>query len=82
MIPNPIAIFNTAQNPEAAKAVLNWWLSKDGQPVIVTKGWMHSARDEVQSPNGVPDAARIPQSSPVLDWDKLANETEQIKDYR
>ena len=47
--PSPIAIFASSQNPEAAKALTDWWLSKEGQEMVV-KGWMHSVRDDVASP--------------------------------
>ena len=43
IIPSPIAIFKATKNPEGAKALVDWWLSKDGQQAVV-QGWMHSVR--------------------------------------
>lgn len=80
ILPSPIAIFAGTQNPEAAKAVTDWWLSKEGQQAIVTKGWMHSVRDDVAPPKGAPDKAAITKNSPMLDWDKFAKEAEKIKE--
>lgn len=80
ILPSPIAIFTNTQNPEAAKAVTDWWLSKDGQQAIVTKGWMHSVRDDVPPPQGAPDKAVITKNSPMLDWAKFAKEAESVKE--
>lgn len=80
ILPSPIAIFTSTQNPEAAKAVTDWWLSKDGQQAIVTKGWMHSVRDDVPPPKGAPDKATITKNSPMLDWAKFAKEAEKVKE--
>ena len=80
ILPSPIAIFAGTQNPEAAKAVTDWWLSKEGQQAIVTKGWMHSVRDDVAPPKGAPDKAAITKNSPMLDWAKFAKEAEKIKE--
>ena len=80
ILPSPIAIFAGTQNPEAAKAVTDWWLSKEGQQAIVTKGWMHSVRDDVAPPKGAPDKAVITKNSPMLDWAKFAKEAEKVKE--
>lgn len=80
ILPSPIAIFASTQNPEAAKAVTDWWLSKEGQQAIVTKGWMHSVRDDVAPPKGAPDKAIITKNSPMLDWAKFAKEAEKVKE--
>lgn len=79
IIPSPISIFKNTQNPEAAKAVLDWWLSKEGQEVIV-KGWMHSVRDDVAAPIGAPALKTFADKAPKIDWLKLSKETEQIKE--
>ena len=79
IIPSPIAIFASSQNPEAAKAVLNWWLSKEGQEAIV-KGWMHSVRDDVEPPKGAPALKTFLGKAMKTDWLKLSQENEAIKD--
>jgi iron(III) transport system substrate-binding protein len=79
MIPSPVAIFNTSKNQDAAKAVLDWWLSKEGQEVIV-KGWMHSVRDDVQPPKGAPALKTFADKAFKPDWTKLSKENEKIKE--
>lgn len=79
VIPSPIAIFNTSKNQDAAKAVLDWWLSKEGQEVIV-KGWMHSVRDDVQPPQGAPALKTFADKATPPDWGKLSKENEKIKE--
>ena len=53
IIPSPIAIFNTTKNADGAKAMVDWWLSKEGQQAVV-QGWMHSVRGDVEPPKGAP----------------------------
>lgn len=79
VIPSPVAIFNTSKNQEAAKAVLDWWLSKEGQEVVV-KGWMHSVRDDVQPPQGAPALKTFAEKAGTIDWLKLSKENEKIKE--
>lgn len=79
VIPSPIAIFNTSKNQDAAKAVLDWWLSKEGQEVVV-KGWMHSVRDDVQPPQGAPALKTFAEKAGSIDWLKLSKENEKIKE--
>lgn len=79
VIPSPVAIFQASKNQEAAKAVLDWWLSKEGQEVIV-KGWMHSVRDDVNPPNGAPALKTFIDAATKPDWVKLSKDNEQIKE--
>jgi iron(III) transport system substrate-binding protein len=79
IIPSPIAIFNTSQNKEAAEAITNWWLSKEGQQAIV-KGWMHSVRADVEPPKGAPALKTFMDKAVNADWNKLAKNAEQIKE--
>lgn len=79
MIPSPIAIFNASQNKEAAKTMVDWWLSKEGQQAIV-KGWMHSVRDDVEPPKGAPALKTFADKAVKVDWVKLATENEKIKE--
>ena len=80
VIPSPIAIIGTTQNQEAAKAVTNWWLSKEGQEAIV-KGWMHSVRGDVAPPKGAPELkAFLTKGDLKPNWEKLAKEMEKTKD--
>lgn len=79
VIPSPIAIFNSSKNQDAAKAVLDWWLSKEGQEVVV-KGWMHSVRDDIQAPKGAPALKTFSEKAVKTDWLKLSKETEKVKE--
>lgn len=79
IIPSPVAMFNNSKNQEAAKAVLDWFLSKEGQEVIV-KGWMHSVRDDVAPPKGAPALKTFADQAFKPDWGKLAKENEKIKE--
>ena len=79
VIPSPIAIFSSTTNPEAAKAVTNWWLSNEGQEASV-KGWMHSVRGDVAPPKGAPELKTfLTKGDLKANWDKLAKEMEKIK---
>lgn len=78
-IPSPIAIMKDGPNNEAAKAVENWWLSKEGQEAIV-KAWMHSVRSDVEPPKGAPSLKTFIDKAMKTDWDKLNKNNEQIKE--
>jgi iron(III) transport system substrate-binding protein len=59
-VTEPVAILRTAKNPEAAKAFVDFILSKDGQELAVQQGFF-PARKDVQPPPGFPaaDSLRI-----------------------
>ena len=78
-VPSPIAIFKETKNPEAAKALVDWWLSKEGQEAVV-KGWMHSVRGDVKAPTGAEETNKIVEGRIKVDWQKLANNNAQIKE--
>ena len=78
-VPSPIAIFNTTKNPEGAKALVDWWLSKEGQQAVV-KGWMHSVRGDVKEPLGSVPTKGLTDSKIKVDWRKLADNNAQIKE--
>ena len=78
-IPSPIAIFKNTKNPDGAKALVDWWLSKEGQQAVV-KGWMHSVRGDVKAPTGAEDTKKLVEGRIKVDWQKLANNNAQIKE--
>ena len=78
-VPFPIAIFNTTKNPESAKAMVDWWLSKEGQEAVV-KGWMHSVRGDVKEPIGSVPTKQLTDSKIKVDWRKLADNNAKIKE--
>lgn len=79
IIPSPIGIFASTKNPEAAKAVEDWWLSKEGQEAVV-KGYMHPVRADVKSPAGAPEIKTLLPTALKIDWDKLATQNAKIKE--
>ena len=78
-VPSPIAIFNTTKNPEGAKALVDWWLSKEGQQAVV-KGWMHSVRGDVKEPIGSVPTKSLTDGKIKVDWRKLADNNAKIKE--
>ncbi len=78
-IPSPIAIFKSSKNPDGAKALVDWWLSKEGQQAVV-KGWMHSVRGDVAAPTGAPETKKIVEGRMPIDWQKLADNNAAIKE--
>ena len=78
-VPSPIAIFNTTKNPEGAKALVDWWLSKEGQQADVT-GWMHSVRGDVKEPIGSVPTKGLTDGKIKVDWRKLADNNSKIKE--
>lgn len=80
IINSPIGIFKNTKNPEAAKAMVDWWLPPEGQKAV-TAGWMHSVRGDVASPNGATvKLADLNKNAIKIDWDKLANDEAKIKE--
>lgn len=78
--PAPIAIMKTTKNPEAAKAVYDFFLSKEGQQAILN-GWMHSVRTDMPSPkNASMKIAEIQKFSLPMDWDAISKEPDKVKE--
>ena len=57
-VTEPVAILSTAQNPEAAKAFVNFLLSEEGQKLAVGQGYI-PARADAGLPAGYPERAAI-----------------------
>jgi iron(III) transport system substrate-binding protein len=72
-VTEPVAILSTAKNPDAAKAFVDFLLSKEGQELAVSQGYI-PARADAGLPAGYPDRSAIK----ILGFDAaaaLANET-------
>jgi iron(III) transport system substrate-binding protein len=52
-VTEPVAILKTAQNPEAAKAFVDFLLSEEGQKLAASQGYL-PARDGIEAPAGFP----------------------------
>lgn len=73
-VTEPVAILSTAHNPEAAKAFVDFLLSKEGQELAASQGYL-AADPEVAPPEGFPPRDEIV----LMDFDPaaaLANEKE------
>ncbi len=73
-VTEPVAILKTAQNPEAAKAFIDFILSEEGQELAAEQGYL-PAHPDVAPPEGFPSRDQIR----LLDFDPadlLANDEE------
>ncbi|TIQ87513.1 MAG: extracellular solute-binding protein, partial [Mesorhizobium sp.] len=66
-VTEPVAILSTAKNPDAAKAFVDFLLSKDGQQAAAKMGYI-PARADIALPAGYPDRSSIK----VLGYDAAA----------
>lgn len=78
-VPSPIAIFKSTKNAEGAKAIVDWWLSKEGQQAVV-KGYMHSVRGDVKEPVGAEPTKKITDGKIKVNWQKLSTDEVKIKE--
>lgn len=76
VIPSPVAITSTSQNPTAAKAFVDFLLSREGQQVVVDVGGFYPARTDVAPPKGSPPLSDIKAIS--VDWKQLVKESDAI----
>ncbi len=74
-----MAILKTAQNPEAAKAFVDFLLSEEGQKLASTQGYL-PARDGVEPPAGFPSRDEI-KLMPFDADQALADEEENKKRF-
>jgi len=63
-VTEPVAILSTAQNPAAAKAFVDFLLSREGQELAAAQGYL-PAHPEVAAPAGFPARSEIR----LLDFD-------------
>jgi iron(III) transport system substrate-binding protein len=73
-VTEPVAILSTTQNPEAAKAFVDFLLSKEGQELAASQGYL-AAHPDVAPPPGFPPRDEIV----LMDFDPaqaLANDKE------
>jgi iron(III) transport system substrate-binding protein len=78
--PAPIAIMKTTKNPDGAKAVYDFFLTKDGQQAILN-GWMPSVRPDMPPPKHA--ALKITEVMKIalpMDWEAISREPEKVKE--
>lgn len=77
-IPSPIAVITTSKNPEAAKAFVDYLLSKEGQASMVKLGNFIPVRSDVPGPAGTPALGQIKRLS--TDWRTVREKRQDTKD--
>ena len=77
-IPSPIAVIKTSKNPEAAKAFVDYLLSKDGQASMVKLGNFIPVRSDVPGPAGTPALGQIKRLT--TDWRTVREKRQDTKD--
>jgi iron(III) transport system substrate-binding protein len=77
-IPSPIAVIKTAKNPEAAKAFVDFLLSKEGQASMVKLGNFIPIRSDVPGPAGTPALGQIKRLA--TDWRTVREKRQDTKD--
>ena len=83
LIPSPVMIVKEERskncNTEAAEAVANWFLSPEGQKLIM-KANMHSVLKEIpEGPEGSVNTDDLVAKDLGVDWDKAYHNREEIK---
>jgi iron(III) transport system substrate-binding protein len=78
LIPSPIAILADSSNPEAARIVVDFVLSRSGQEIVVQLGSFYPARSDVAPPEGAPPLDSI--TALEVDWRALAADTAALSD--
>ena len=76
LIPSPIAITTGARNPTAARAVVDFILSRPGQQIVVEIGNFYPVRSDVAAPVGAPPLHTI--TALEFDWSTLPAEIDMI----
>lgn len=78
--PAPISILKTTRNPAGAKAVYDFFLTKDGQQAILN-GWMHSVRTDMPAPaHAGQKIGDINKFALPMDWEAVSREPEKVKE--
>ncbi len=82
LIPSNVMIvaeeYSRNVNLEAAEAVAQWFLSPEGQKVIVEEGYMHATVKDVPAPKNSVDTDELIQKDIGVDWEKAYHDREQI----
>jgi iron(III) transport system substrate-binding protein len=79
LIPSPLAITADAQNPDAAKAFIDFILSQSGQKIVVEIGSFYPVRSDVDPPAGAPALNTIDALS--VNWEALALNQDAIRAF-
>ena len=72
--------WNANKNTKAAEAITDWFLGMEGQEPIVTKGWMHSVRNNYPKIpfDSIPLEQKKANSLPV-NWENVYKQREELR---
>ena len=79
LVPGYIAILKDSKNPEGAKKLVDWWLSKEGQSAM-SLAYMHPVKYGVREPNGAQNLNDLRIHSLSVNWNRLAVEEQMVKE--
>lgn len=79
LVPGYIGILKDTKNPEGAKKLVDWWLSRDGQ-LAMSLAYMHPVKYGVKEPVGAQSLVDLRIHSLSVNWNKLAVEEKQVKE--
>lgn len=79
LVPGYICIMKDTANPEGAKKLVDWWLSKEGQSAM-SLAYMHPVKYGVREPAGAQKLNNLLIHSLSVNWNKLAVEEKMVKD--
>ncbi len=79
LVPGYIGILKDTKNPEGAKKLVDWWLSRDGQ-LAMSLAYMHPVKYGVKEPAGAQKLIDLRIHSLSVNWNKLAVEEKQVKE--
>ena len=79
LVPGYIGILKDTKNPEGAKKLVDWWLSREGQSAM-SLAYMHPVKYGVKEPAGAQKLGDLRIHSLSVNWNKLAVEEKQVKE--
>jgi iron(III) transport system substrate-binding protein len=56
--PGGVALMKSATHPNAGKLLLDWWVGKEGQEILI-KSYKYSARNDISPPKGYPPLSSL-----------------------
>lgn len=80
VIPSPIGIIHTTDQPEASKAFLDFALSEEGQKILREVGKFVPVRPDLDSPKGVPSLKKLMSDALPTDWDYIRRKTKWLRE--
>ena len=79
LVPGYIGILKDTKNPEGARKLVDWWLSREGQSAM-SLAYMHPVKYGVKEPAGAQNLMELRIHSLPVNWSKLAVEEKQVKE--